>query len=484
MNKIAAVVFTLGALVLIAVGGWGLLYLPAKMEAAAKGAIADFNLVLARSNPPLRLTYGAVSANPITATVTITDAALGRTNGAALRAGEIALAIDPFSGEISAVEARALRFKTVDGLLKVEAISAVGLGEASRDLLSLAARGMLTTDTLIEGLVLTRLHLTGLVATTRGKGEMRLSELAFEGLDKGKIDVVALNGLSAYSRSGRGGGELALENLELKNLNLGEIYRAVKRAQFIPYFKAPLLSALTFNGLEVNTPEARFGIAEMALGATYTHNGQGGLYANKSWFTIKGLVATPDANAPSMARFRKFGLTRLQADIDMVFNGDHERRRMAVEKFSLRFAELADFDLKLAIGNVPSGAYVLSLRPDEMLPLITAFKKATLIGASMRIRNHRLVQIALEQSAKEQGIEVKALIARNIAQARAQAAALGISSFIPLIDQLEKFLITPGVLTITLAPPNPLSITQIEAWSKTEPARLVPALGLKIEASN
>ena len=89
MNKIAAVVFTLGTLVLIAVGGWGLLYLPAKMEAAAKGAIADFNQVLARSNPPLRLTYGAVSANPITATVTITDAALGRTSGAALRAGEI-----------------------------------------------------------------------------------------------------------------------------------------------------------------------------------------------------------------------------------------------------------------------------------------------------------------------------------------------------------------------------------------------------------
>ncbi len=377
-----------------------------------------------------------------------------------------------------------LRFDKGDVLVKIEAIGAAGPTGTNRDLLSLAARGLLTADTLIAGLALSRLHLTGLVATTRGKGEIHLREIAFEGLDKGKIDVVALNGLSAYSRSGRGGGELTLENLELKNLDLGEIYRAVKRAQFIPHFEAPLLSTLTFNGLEINTPEARFGITEMAVGATYTGNGLGGLYANKSWFTIRGLTARPGVNAPSMAMFSGFGLTHLKADIDMAFNSDHKRRRMAVEKISLRFAELADFDLKLAIGNVPSGAYVLSLRPDEMLPLITAFKKATLIGASMTIRNHRLVQIALEQSAKEQGIEVEALIARNIAQARAQAAALGIASFIPMIDQLEKFLIHPGVLTITLTPPRPLSIAQIEEWSKTEPARLGPALGLKIEASN
>jgi hypothetical protein len=224
-------------------------------------------------------------------------------------------------------------------------------------------------------------------------------------------------------------------------------------------------------------------IGNTEVGATFAENRVGGLYADKSWLAIKGFAAKPGVNSPSMAMFSGFGLTQLKADIDMVFSGDHKSRRMAVEKMSLQFTDLADFDLEIAIGEVPRKAFVLSLRPDEMLPLITAFKDATLHNGSMIFKNTRLVQLILEQSAKKQGMEVQALIARDIAQARAQAAALGMAFLNPLIDELEKFLKHPGVLKITMAPPRPLSISRIGVLSRTEPARLTRALGLKVEAS-
>jgi hypothetical protein len=313
---------------------------------------------------------------------------------------------------------------------------------------------------------------------------MRLGEIGVEGMHNGKIDTVVLTGFGAFSRSGRGTGELILETFEFRDLNLGEIYRAIKSGELPPYFKAPVLSGMAFGGFELNTPEARLVIGDMEAGATFAENGLGGLYANKSWLTIKGFAARPTTgNAPSKSMMSSIGLSELRADMDMAFSGNHKSGIMAVEKMSLQFTDLADLEFKLTIGNVPRKAFVLSLRPDEMLPLIMAFKDATLHNGSMIFKNTRLMQLILQQNAKQQGMEVQAFVARNIAQARAQAAAFGMAFLNPLIDELEKFLKHPGVLKITMAPPQPLSISRIEELSKTEPARLTRALGLKVEAS-
>ena len=110
MNKLVAVSLAVLAVMAILLLGWGLVYLPGTMSASATRAIEDLQLVLARDAPRLTLTHGTISANPMTASVSVAEVSLSHANGDALKADALEFSVDPFSGEISAVDARALSF--------------------------------------------------------------------------------------------------------------------------------------------------------------------------------------------------------------------------------------------------------------------------------------------------------------------------------------------------------------------------------------
>jgi hypothetical protein len=483
MNKFATTVLVLLGLCVVALGGWGLLYLPAQMEAQAKRAIEDFNQVLERGKAPLRVTYGAVSGNPIAASVTFTDVALTPAHGAPLRAAKLRLAIDPFSNKISAADASALLYENEKTLLRIDYVAAAGMTELNRELLARAAQGTLKAEDLIKGLSLSRINLTNLTATTRDKGDLRLDEISIAGIRNGKIDIAAVTGLSFLGQSRRGTQTLSLKSMEIKDLDFGELHRVIKKGEMPPYFKAPILTSLAFHGFEAKTKDGRLAFGEISTAITFADNGRGGQYGNKSSAKVKGLIIEPDRNSPSSVVFSTLGLTGLKADMDMAFSGDYKSRTMSVDKLALQFAELADFDFKLAMGDVHEKLFVLSVPPDEMMSLILEMKKATLRSASMTIRNTKLVQILLKESAKKKGMDVATLIAQNIRQMRATADAMAMSFLHPIIDEVKKFLKAPGTLKITLSPPLPLSFAQMEKLAKGAPAKLTRALGLKIETS-
>lgn len=485
MNKLAAVLLAFLAVVLLIVIGWGLVYLPGTMSASAQHAIEDFQRVLARDAPRLSLTHGAISANPLTASVTVADVSLRHADGNALKAAALGFTVDPFSGEISALEAQALSFDKENAQAKVERATVTGLTSETRWLLGAAARGELTMEAVLQKLDLADLRLRTLTVTTPNEGELSLQTVAMENMDGGIIGRFYMDGLSLYVRTGRNPGELTLRRLEFAGLNIGEIAAAARRPGMLPVFTAPLIKSLNFEDFRIRAKDTDFAIRGGELDAIYGSNHNGRAYARKMTFVMNGIIVKPRGRNPAFATFLAgSGLNALEAQFNMVSTGDHAKRSMALEEMSLRMAGLADIDFRFRIGNLPKEAFEPSVKPEELARLMTEFSDATLIDGSLVLSNTRLVQLSLAQAARSQGIDAKAMIAAMLDQMRMSAQRTGNGFLATLADELETFLNDPKVLKISVDPKPPLPFHRWQQLSRAQrPGPLVRALNLKVEAN-
>lgn len=485
MNKLVVVLIAVLVVMAILLLGWGLVYLPGTMSASATRAIEDLQLVLARDAPRLTLTHGTISANPLTASVSVAEVSLSHANGDTLKADALEFSVDPFSGEISAVDARALSFAKGEMQTKVEGISISGLTSETRSLLNLAARGELTMDAVIRRLDLAEVRLRALTVTTPNRGELSLRTVAMENMGAGIIGRFYLEDLNVYIRSAGDAGEVVLGRLEFTDLNIGEIVAAVRRPGLLPYFTAPVIKTFKFEHFEIRANEVDFVVARGESDTVYGTNDQGRSYARKMTFVMDGMVMKPRGNSPAMVGFlRDAGLTAFKARFSMVATGAHATRSMAIEEMSLRMPGLAGIDFKLGVGNLPPAAFELSIKPEEMAGIMAEMRNATLIRGSLVLSNTRLIQFALAAAARKQGIDAKAVIVAMLNKARRNARRTGGAFLMTLADELEKFLNDPKVLKISVAPspPFPFHRFQLMSWAN-KPDSLVRALNLKVEAN-
>jgi len=485
MNKFVAVFLAVIGVVVILILGWGMIYLPGTMSASAQRAIEDIQRVLARDAPQLTLTYGAISANPLTASVNVADVSFTHTNGNALKAAILKFTIDPFSGQISALDARALSFDKGKTQLKIERITLSGLTSETRMLLNLAARGELTMDAVIRRLDVAEFRLRGLTMTTPNEGELSLRTMAMENMGGGIIGRFFLEDLNVFIRSSRNPGEVVLDRLEFTGLNIGEIVAAVRRPGLLPIFTAPVIKSFNFARFEIRAKNLDLVIGRGALDAIYAANDHGRSYARKITFLMDDIVLKPRGKSPVMgALLRDSGLAAFKARFNLVSTGDHAKRTMALEEMSLKMAGLADINFKLRIGNLPKAAYELSIKPEEMMGLVTELLNATLIDGSLVVSNSRLIQLILAQAAKKQGIDAKAVIVAMLNGVRRDAGRNGNAFLKTLADELEKFLNDPKTLKISVAPSPPLAFHRWQQLSKArKPGPLIRALNLKVEAN-
>jgi hypothetical protein len=95
----------------------------------------------------------------------------------------------------------------------------------------------------------------------------------------------------------------------------------------------------------------------------------------------------------------------------------------------------------------------------------------------VRYRDASLVERLLAASAKEAGMPVEQLRTALIGRANTQAKDLAQPEATQALRQLALFLKNPQDATVTIAPPRPLALAQIQAT----PAALLPKLlGLRV----
>ena len=100
------------------------------------------------------------------------------------------------------------------------------------------------------------------------------------------------------------------------------------------------------------------------------------------------------------------------------------------------------------------------------------------------VSNTRLIQFALAQAARKQGIDAKAVIVAMLERARRNARRTGGAFLMTLADELEKFLNDPKVLKISVAPSPPFPFHRFQPMSgANKQDSLVRALNLKVEAN-
>ncbi len=485
MNKFAALFLGVLAVIGTLLLGWGLVYLPGTMSASAQRAIEDFQRVLARDARHLTLTHGSISANPLTASVSVADVSLSHTNGDAIKAAALEFTVDPFSGEISALDAQALSFDKDKTETRIAAITLSGLTSETRGLLDLAARGELTLDAVTRRLEIAELRLRDLTVTTPNHGEMSLKTLALENMEKGIIGRFVLEDLNAYIRSSRNPGEVVLGRMELTGLNFAEIVAAARRPGLMPVFTAPVIKRFTFERFELRAKDVDIVFGRGESDAIYAENDLGRPYARKMTFLMDEITMKPRGNSPGMEMFlRDSGLAVFKARFNMVSTGDHAKRTMAIEEMSLRMTGLADIEFKIGVGNLPKAAFELSVKAEEVMGLMTEVLDATLIDGSLVVSNTRLIQVGLAQAAKKQGIDAKAMMLAMLRELRRNAGSTGSAFFKTLADELEKFLNDPKVLKISVAPAPPLPFHRMQRLTQGQgPGPLIGALNLKVEAN-
>ena len=485
MNKFAALSLAVLGVVVILVLGWGLIYLPGTMSASAQRAIGDIQRVLARDARRLTLTHGAISANPLTASVTVADVSLSHTNGNAIKANAIAFTVDPFSGEISALDARALSFHRDRSQTKIAGMTLSGLPSETRVLLNLAGRGELTLDAVIKRLEFAEFSFRDLTVITPNQGELSLKAVAMENWGDGIIGRFRLEGLNVNIKAPGNRGEVVLGRMELTGLNIGEIAAAVRRPGLMPVFSAPVIKNFNFEGFEVRAKEVDLVVGRGKSDAVYAKNDQDRSYARKMTFLMDHITLKPRGKSTPMEHFLlDSGLAAFKARFNFVSTGDHAKRTMALEEMSLRMAGMADIDFKLRVGNLPKALFELSIRPEDVMGLMTETLNATLIHGSLVVSNTRLIQSVLAQAARKQGIDAKAMIMAMLNEVRRNAERTGSAFLKTLADELEKFLNDPKVLKISVAPPAPLPFHRVQQLSKAKaPEPLIRALNLKVEVN-
>lgn len=477
MNRIIAAIL---AVIALAIAAWALLYLPGKMSTEAERALAEFKAVLAESAPNLTLRHGSVSGNAMTASVNVDDVALVHSDGGRLEADTLSFSVDPLSRKISGVEAHNLTVLKDDGQANVDAVRIAGLTPETVSLIGLAAERRIGPEVLFQRLALERFQVDGIVATSRGEGEISVRSLAVEDLRDGKIARFDLEGFSVHSRAVQNPGEFVLDGLQVRDLDVGQIAHLGARPKQLPAMVSPIFSGFAFDRLRVTSPSVDIGVEGGGLDASYTVNASGGTYANKATFTIDGIVIEPGRGNRAL---REFGIDRIRAAVKMVVTGDHASRTMTVEEMSFRFPDLADLDFRIALTDVPADAFKLNHTPEELVAMSGAMADTRLKSASLTFTNARLIQLSLDYMERKQGIDATAYLGAMLAQARSSAAASGDPTQGRFVDEIERFLADPKTLEISAMPEPPLPLSRLQGLSEGDQGAFSRALNLEIKAN-
>lgn len=175
----------------------------------------------------------------------------------------------------------------------------------------------------------------------------------------------------------------------------------------------------------------------------------------------------PDAQSRQL--FRQLGIATMTISLGASYHWDADKRAATVREAALKVDELGALMVSADLANVGPGA-----EPAQ----------PTLAGGSVRYADASLIDRLLSGGGKRSPAEaatVRRLFAAGLTQ---QIAHLGLGSKVGASAKaIADFAAKPQSLTITLAPPTPVPLADLETIGQGGLPNLITALGLSVTAN-
>jgi hypothetical protein len=188
-------------------------------------------------------------------------------------------------------------------------------------------------------------------------------------------------------------------------------------------------------------------------------------------FGMTGLTLSAASMPESQSRalFRQLGLETLTVNLGANYRWDADKREATVRDAALKVDELGALTVSADLGNVDPGA--------------AAAAQPTFANGSIRYVDASLIDRLLS-GGKQTPLQAAAARQQFAAGLVQQIAQLGLG---PKVDASAKaiadFAAKPQSLTITLAPPTPIPLTDLQAIGQGGLPNLITMLGLSVTAN-
>ena len=469
------------------------------------GAVLDHGVdqLLANLPPGYTVRHGATDYNPLTGSATVHDLAVTRQDGAAWTAGSLT---------VSGADARALqdvfdpnaypngRPAWTDRRLLIADIDATNVhanipgprptelaadrltwhrlsghpfavpptpeNRATKQFGADAALAFALDSETARGLVLT----SGGIAPAK----LTIGSAEITDYDAGKLAVAALKSIAIDGQAKAGGApvHLTIDGVDVKNSDARGLLRAIQRDGRTDSAALASFSygAADLTGLAIQVPAGPaislrdIHAEQSAADSSGARKGVGALHG----LTLAlGETAVPPAAAPGLAAF---GMTTLTLDVDATSHGSTSQHTADLAE-DVKLHDLGVLHLTGSFSGYDASAAVQGA---PMAPfLATTIERASIVWEDASLTD-RLFKVAAVQMHATPEV-VRAQLAMPI-------VALGV--MLPdqpdAADQVTAFLNHPGKLTITINPPQPVTVAQVAQAPATQRAHL---LGVHITAN-
>lgn len=305
------------------------------------------------------------------------------------------------------------------------------------------------------------------VNVTDATGTVRMSHMAFENFQQGRLDRMRFEGLV-----GTTGGQkpVALDRLVFTGLDFPLLFSASARLR--PASKAApddtvaalfrILTGIEVTGLRIGQPEDPASMSldhlDLALADVI------GLFPTRATFTLRGFVfPTQDMTDASILALAPAGSDRAKLNVDLALVYDQSQETLRLTELRVTLDQTATLLVQASLTHLPMGAF------QNQQTLMDALLAVAPGPVMVRLTDQGLVERMIAQSAKSEGRSPQAARAQAIDQlmSAAQKARQDSEVVVPLAQAVADFLTAPGTLTVTATPKANVALIDIiqTAWA-------------------
>ncbi|THB64639.1 MAG: hypothetical protein D6E12_14430 [Desulfovibrio sp.] len=154
---------------------------------------------------------------------------------------------------------------------------------------------------------------------------------------------------------------------------------------------------------------------------------------------------------------RALGYETIQGDMVIDYRIDNEAQTFVINELSLDAVDFCEMKFSVSLGSI-------TVNEATLMAYLFDPSSITVTSASLSYTDDSLVVRAMEQAAREEDLtldEVKNQALQGIDEAIEEARQAGSERGVLLMEAVKTFILDPGTLSITMNPPQPVSVGQL-----------------------